>query len=189
MNEVQTPASTNRLQSFINTAALLVVGGALGAATVAYFSNGQSSGQWGTLVNASASQGEDNFSIATGLVEQDLEGFFFLDFITGDLRGAILSRRSGKFTGFFEYNVQADFGTQTQNPKYLMVTGLADLPRGKGPSQLARCVVYVAEATSGQVFAYALPYSGSLNAKGAPQNGSFIMVDGGPFRTTFVRGQ
>ncbi|WP_145062882.1 hypothetical protein [Adhaeretor mobilis] len=184
-----TELTANRFQSLINTAALLVVGGFLGAVAVAYFSGGSPTGQWGTVVNATASQGEDNFTIATGLVDQDLEGFFFLDFITGDLRGAILSRRTGKFSGFFEYNVQADFGTQTQNPKYLMVTGLADLPRGKGPSQLARCVVYVAEATSGQVYAYALPYNGSLNAKGSPQQGSFIMVDGGPFRTTFVRGQ
>lgn len=180
-----TGRSANRLQSFVNTAALLIVGAALGAGAIAICCGG-----WATTqVHATASIGEDNFSIATGLVDQDLEGFFFLDFITGDLRGAILSRRTGKFSGFFEYNVQADFGTQTQNPKYLMVTGLADLPRGKGPAQLGRSVVYVAEATSGQVYAYALPYSGSLNAKGAPQNGTFVMIDGGPFRTAFVRGQ
>lgn len=176
---------SERWQSLFNTLAVFIVGGAVGMGAMALWS-----GQLGsTKVQATASQGEDNFAIATGLVDQGMEAFYFLDYLTGDLRAAVISRRTGKFTAFFEYNIQADFGTQSQSPKYLMVTGLADLPRGKGNSQLGQSLIYIAEATSGQVFAYALPFNSSLNAKGAPQKGTFIMVDGGPFRTAFVRGQ
>lgn len=174
-----------RWQGVVNTLALFIVGVAVGMGALALWS-----GQLGsTEVKATASQGEDNFAIATGLVDQGMEAFYFLDYLTGDLRAAVISRRTGKFTAFYEYNIQADFGTQAQSPKYLMVTGLADLPRGKGNSQLGNSLIYIAEASSGQVFAYALPFNGSANAKGAPQKGSFIMVDGGPFRTAFVRGQ
>ena len=68
-----------------------------------------------------------------------------------------------------------------------MVTGLANLPRGKGISQLGTSLIYIAEATTGQVFAYALPFNSSLNAAGKPQRSSFIRVAGGSFRTAFVR--
>jgi hypothetical protein len=47
--------------------------------------------------------------------------------------------------------------------------------------------LYVAEATSGQVCAYVLPYNSTLNAAGAPQTGTFIKVAGGSFRNAFVR--
>lgn len=181
----QGSVANSRLQSLVNALALLIVGAACGAvSTVLCWS-----GLPGQHVLASATQGEDNFSIATGLVDDDLEGFFFLDFLTGDLRAAIISRRTGKFSGFFEYNVTQDFGTLAQNPKYLMVTGLVDMPRGRGASQISRCLIYIAEATSGQVFAYALPYSSTLNAAGKTQTGTFALVDGGPFRTAFVRDQ
>ena len=179
------PTPGQLLQKTCNVMALLIVGACAGAVAAVLWLGGLGS----VNVHATATQGEDNFSIATGLVDNDLEGFFFLDFLTGDLRAAIVSRRTGKFSGYFEYNVTQDFGTLAQNPKYLMVTGLAALPRGRGPAQLGRSLVYIAEVTSGQVFAYALPYSGSMNAAGKPQIGSFILVDGGEFRTAFVRDQ
>jgi hypothetical protein len=136
---------------------------------------------------ASATHGSNNFAIATGLVDNGMEALYFLDFLTGDLRAAVVSRRNAEFTGFFEYNVLGDFAAITGQPRFLMVTGLAELPRGRGAAQLGSSLVYVAEATSGQVFAYALPYSGTLNAAGQPQVGTFLRVAGGSFRDTFVR--
>jgi len=69
----------------------------------------------------------------------------------------------------------------------LMVTGLADLPRGSGSNQLGSSLIYVAEATSGKVCAYALPFNSSLNAAGKPQREGLILVESGLFRTTIVR--
>jgi hypothetical protein len=138
---------------------------------------------------ASATHGADNFAIATGFVDDGIEALYFLDFLTGDLRAAVVSRRNGEFTGFFQYNVLADFAGMSETPRFLMVTGQADLPRGRGTTQLGRSLIYVAEATTGQVFAYALPINSTLNAAGKAQIGTFLKMGGGSFRDAFVRDQ
>jgi len=172
-----------------NHAAVMVLGLFVGAVLMAAWNGLQSGtlGQQGTLVHASATHGEDNFAIATGLIDDRLEAFYFLDFLTGDLRGAAVSRRTGEFVAFFERNIQQDFGSRSKNPKYLMVTGLADIPRGRGNTQIGQSLIYITEATSGEVSAYALPWNSSLNAKGLQQRAGFIRLGGGSFRTTFVR--
>ena len=179
------------VQRLCNHAAILIVGIFLGL-VVANWSIGRSGpGFFGSGVNvhATATQGQDNSAIATGLVDNGIEAFFFLDTLTGDLRAAVVNRRNWEFAAFFEYNIQADFDTATKNPKYMMVTGLADLPRGRGSTQIGKTLVYICEATSGQVNVYAVPWSPSLNAAGKPQRGTFQRVAGGSFRTTFVRDQ
>jgi hypothetical protein len=171
------------VQRLSNHAALLVVGMAIGAALTAVWH-----GAGGTpRAYATATHGSDNFAIATGLVDDGIEALYFLDFLTGDLRAAVVSRRNGEFTSFFQYNVLADFDQIAAEPRFLMVTGEADLPRGRGASQIGQCLIYVAEATSGQVFAYALPFDSTLNAAGKPQVGTFIRVAGGSFRDVYVR--
>lgn len=170
-------------QRICNHAAMLVLGLFVGALlTAAWIGVGQ-----GTVVQATATHGESNFAIATGLADGGVEAFYFLDFITGDLRAAVISRRTAEFTAFFERNIQADFGSPSKNPKYLMVTGIADLPRGRASTQIGASLVYVSEASSGQVCAYALPFNSSLNAAGKPQRGTLDLIASGPFRTTFVR--
>lgn len=172
------------VQRICNHAALMVLGLFLGAVlTACWFGVGQ-----GQVVHATATHGEGNFAIATGPADNGIEAFYFLDFLTGDLRASVISRRTGEFTAFFEYNIQEDFQA-TKNPKYLMVTGLANLPRGKNNTQIGSSLIYIAEATTGQVNAYALPFSSNLNAAGKSQRASFIHVAGGSFRTTFVRDQ
>jgi hypothetical protein len=136
---------------------------------------------------ASATHGADNFAIATGLVDDQIEALYFLDFLTGDLRAAIVNRRTAQFTAYFRYNVLADFPGIGDPPKFLMVTGQADLPRGRGPTQIGNSLIYVAEATTGQVAAYVLPFNSTLHAAGSPQTGTFIKVAGGSFRDVFVR--
>lgn len=171
------------IQRLCNHSALLVVGMALGAMLVAGWHGATSAPQ----ARAVATHGSDNFAIATGLVDDEIEALYFLDYLTGDLRAAIVNRRNARFTGYFEYNVMADFQGISDQPKFLMVTGLAGLVRGAGPTQIGRSLIYVAEASSGQVAAYALPFNSTLQASGAPQRGPFIKVAQGSFRDTFVR--
>jgi len=171
------------VQRFCNHAALMVLGLAVGVVlTAAWYGVGQ-----GTQVQATATHGEGNFAIATGLIDDRLEAFYFLDFLTGDLRAAAVSRRTGEFTAFFERRIQQDFGSLGKNPRYLMVTGLAGIPRGGGNTQIGESLIYIAEASSGYVNAYALPWNSTLNKKGQPQRGAFRLLAGGSFRTTFVR--
>jgi len=171
------------VQRVCNHTAIMIVGMAMGAALTA---------GWHGLTSTSkayavATHGSDNFAIATGLVENEIEALYFLDFLTGDLRAAVVSRRNAAFTGYFQHNVLQDFEGIADPPRFLMVTGLADLPRGRGASQIGQSLIYVAEATSGQVVAYALPFNSTLNASGAPQTGSFLRVARGSFRDAFVR--
>jgi len=52
-------------------------------------------GIWPSVrLHAVASQGEDNFAIATGFIDEETEGIFFLDFLTGDLAAGVLNPRS-----------------------------------------------------------------------------------------------
>lgn len=171
------------LQKICNHAAMMVLGIFVGGLiSVCWFGVGQP-----LHVHATATHGESNFAIATGPADGEIEAFYFLDFLTGDLRAAVVNRRNAGFAAFFERNIQQDFGGVSKNPKYLMVTGLANLPRGSGPSQLGNSLIYVAEASSGQVCAYALPFSSPLNNAGKQQRGTFELVASGTFRTTFVR--
>lgn len=171
------------IQRVCNHTALLVVGMAVGAVLTAGFHGLTSMPR----AHAVATDSSENFAIATGLVDENIEALYFLDFLTGDLRAAVVSRRNAQFTGVFQYNVLQDFEVTSEKPRFLMVTGIAGLPRGRGASQIGRSLIYVAEASSGQVAAYALPYNSTLNAAGAPQMGTFLKVASGSFRDAFVR--
>ena len=62
-----------------------------------------------------------------------VEAVYFLDFLTGDLRAAALSKQTGKFHAFYQYNVNNDLGVDaSKSPRYMMVTGVADLRRTAG---------------------------------------------------------
>lgn len=172
-----------RLEKLCNHAAMMVLGLFVGVVlTAGWHGFGQ-----GTVVQATATHGESNFAIATGFVDDSVEAFYFLDFLTGDLRAAAVSRKTGEFVALFERNIQQDFTGGSKNPKYLMVTGMANIPRGRGNTQIGNSLIYIAEASGGEVAAYALPWNSSLHAKGQPQRGGFVPLAKGSFRTTFVR--
>jgi hypothetical protein len=143
-------------------------------------------------VQASATEGFDSFAIATGLADQSVEAVYFLDYLTGELKCAVVNPKTGKFSAFFNYNVGADFrtaGAAGGAPKYLLVTGLADMPvpRGGGNNQLGKSIVYIAEANSGIVAAYTIQWNPAGLAAGRPQEGIFRLLDIRAFRTTTVR--
>jgi hypothetical protein len=140
-------------------------------------------------LHAAATHGIDKFAIATGLVDSGVEALYFLDFLTGDMRAAVINPKTGAFNSFYSRNIAADFGGAGRNSGYLMVTGAADIPRGTANFQFARSIVYVAEASTGVVAAYTIPWNSSLQAAGRPQWGEFQRLDVKPFRTAFVRDQ
>jgi hypothetical protein len=141
-------------------------------------------------LHASATDHTDNFILATGLVDNQLEAVFILDSLTGSLKCAVLSTATGKFTSAFETSVLDDLGVKAdQNPKFMMVTGAAVLRRQVGNFQPGRSVVYVTETTTGRVAAYAVPWSGGLATSLAPFKGQLFRLDVLQFRTAAVRGQ
>lgn len=142
-------------------------------------------------VDATATQAHDNFVIATGLVDDGVEGLYFLDFMTGELRGVVLHERQLGFGAYFRRNIMEDFGQQAvKNPKYLMVTGqmsrLQRSPTGPG-GRLGRAAIYVVEANSGQVVAYGVPWNPSLAAAGKDQSGGFVPLARESLRDATIR--
>ena len=51
-----------------------------------------------TMLQAVATDRAENFAIATGSADGEVEGVFTLDFLTGDLTGAVLSPNTMNFT-------------------------------------------------------------------------------------------
>jgi hypothetical protein len=145
-------------------------------------------GLWPSVpLHASATHGIDKFAIATGLVDSSVEALYFLDFLTGDMRAAVINPKNGKFNSFFTRNIAADFQGAGRNSGYLMVTGSVNMPRGSNSFQYADSIVYVAEASTGQVAAYTIPWNSSLHAAQKVQYGEFVPLDVQQFRTAFVR--
>jgi hypothetical protein len=141
-------------------------------------------------LHAVATDHTDNFAMATGLVDDELEAVFILDFLTGSLKCAVLSTSTGKFTSAFETSVLDDLGVKAnQNPKFMMVTGAAGLRRQGGQMQPGNSVVYVAETTSGRIAAYAVPWTRGLATSVMPFKGTLYRLDALPFRTAPIRPQ
>jgi hypothetical protein len=140
-------------------------------------------------VHAVATQGNDNFVIATGPVDEDVEAVFMLDTLTGDLRAAVISLQTGKFNSAFTYKVDKDLLTPgAKNPRYLMVTGVANVRRNVQTPNRGRSIVYVTETTSGKMAAYAIPWQAARASAGAPQTGTFMPLDMIRIRTEAIRG-
>src|SRR5215510_15197278 len=107
-------------------------------------------GLWPSVpLHAAATHGIDKFAIATGLVDNGVEALYFLDYLTGDMRAAVINPKSGKFNAFYTRNIAADFGGAGRTTGYLMVTGQADMPRGTANFQFAKSIVYVADVSTG----------------------------------------
>jgi len=139
-------------------------------------------------VHATATNSSEAMIIATGEIDTAVEGIFSLDPLTGELRGAVLSPALAKFVAKYSYpSVAKDF-EGAKNPKFLMVTGLGELRKGYGPGgRAAHCIIYVAEATSGRVVAYGVPWDPTKAASPKGFVGALVPLDAFNARDTTVR--
>jgi hypothetical protein len=103
----------------------------------------------------------DKFAACTCPVDNNSEGFFILDFLTGDLTGGVLNPQAGaaKFTRVFSYNVLADLGVQAgaKEPRFLLLAGGMNFV-GPGANTMAQSVLYVTDVSTGVTAAYAIPW-------------------------------
>ena len=139
------------------------------------------------LQASSASQAE-SFAMATGAIDSDVEGCFMLDFLTGELQCVVLNYRTGRFGGFFRTNVIADLGSDpVKKPKYVMVAGAINFPRGAAAARPGHSVVYVLDTTTGNYAAYGLPWRRELAATGQGQMSGLVLMDVGRARTAALQ--
>ncbi len=119
-------------------------------------------------VQALTSLADESFAVCT-VPLGGVEGFFILDFETGDLSGGVLNPATGRFTGAYKHNVLQDLGFkagQAKNPRFLLVAGAAELQTG-GNAQFAPSVLYVTDSSTGATAAYGIPFNPQQAAAGA----------------------
>lgn len=134
------------------------------------------------LLSATSTHGGTNMAVCTAAVGDDAEGFFTLDYLTGDLRGWVYYPKQGAFGGMFATNVIPQLG-QSKNPEYLLVSGYTAPARLGGNVKLAQSLIYVVDTRSGYFAAYTAPWNSTLESSaGAPQSAQMIFVSGSQFR-------
>lgn len=128
---------------------------------------------------ASATDTGETISMATGLIDGEMEGVFFLDFVTGTLSCVVMnSRKADLVAGVFHTNVVKDLGIEeAKQPAYLMTTARANFTGQKrGSMDLARCIVYVCDENTGNFVGYTLYWDGTKASKGTLQGGTLLKV-------------
>jgi len=142
-------------------------------------------------LHASASYASDTMAAATGLIDENIEGLYTLDFLTGELQCAVLSYRAPsmtKFVALHKKNVIVDLGIEkTKKPNYMLVTGVANFQKGGGSNRPGATVAYVIDANTGRYAAYGISWNASTAARGQPQIGPLILLDRGNARQAMIR--
>jgi hypothetical protein len=138
-------------------------------------------------LHAVATDRQDNFAIATGHMDEGNEGIFFLDMLTGDLTGAVVSPFTRNIGYIYKTNVLKDLEVDpSKSPKFLMVTGSLEV-RPQGQFQFAQCVIYIAEVNSGKMACYTMPFNKGVLTNGSGGQQAFITYFKGPFRENIIR--
>lgn len=141
-----------------------------------------------TLLHATASHSGKSMAMATGYVDEEAEGLYILDYLTGDLQCWVLNPRTFQWGGMYKYNVINDLGVQQgKEPNYVMVTGHIQFRRGAGAQMPAMCAVYVADANTGNFAAYGMLWDRTMAAAGRAQQGTLNLLGTGKARTLEIR--
>jgi hypothetical protein len=165
----------------------LTLGGALAAGVVIGRWN-SADGAGDLRLNAMAAQSNDNFAIATGVIDDEVEGLFTLDFLTGDLQCYVVNPRTGALGGWFKTNVAKDLPPEgTKKPAYLLVTGTIQTQGATGNQRPAGSLCYVVDGNTGNAAAYSFPWGKSYSAQGQAQSTPMITVGKWKTRTVGVR--
>ena len=133
------------------------------------------------LFRATATHGTSNMAIATGVVSDEAEGIFFLDFLTGDLQCWVYYPRSGVFGAKFATNVRNQLPSG-KNPEYLMVTGGIEPGPTSSNTRPAGIIVYVMDVNEGVFAAYSVPWTRAAENAQQPQTGQLVPIAGGQIR-------
>ena len=134
-------------------------------------------------LHATATHGSDTFAIATGQIANGVEGLFTLDFLTGDLRCAVINSRTGEMGGMFLQNIVQHLQVQQgKKPNYLLVTGAISIRGGAGNVRPADSIAYVMDANTGKFAAYTLPWNNNAVNFNAAQAGPMKLIGTGTAR-------
>lgn len=140
-----------------------------------------------TPLHALATHGGDSMAIATGPIDEGVEGVFMLDFITGELTCQVLNPRTGTLAGLYKRQIAQDLGVEAgKQPKYLMVTGAIEIRQNISNVKPADSLLYIADANTGRYACYMLPWNKAAFSQNVAQANEIIPIGGGSARNAVV---
>jgi hypothetical protein len=141
-------------------------------------------------LKATATHGAANIAVCTAAAGEEAEGFFALDFLTGDLKGWVYYPRMQAFGGLFATNVIQYLGTAGgKNPEYLLVSGASASGPTGGQVRAAQSLIYVVDVKLGTFVAFAIPWNRAMENSGVAQMNTLLPVGGDAIRPMTNAGQ
>ena len=130
----------------------------------------------------------NSLSMATGLVDGNVEGLWILDHMTGTLQCWVLNPRNPNNGAIYQANVAADLGAgKAGDGEYLMTTGNFFFDGGNlGNNVPGQSICYVADAKTGNVVGYGVVYNKQIVSRGMNQGGPLRVVCQGKARLDSV---
>jgi len=136
-------------------------------------------------LHAATAARNDDLSMATGSITNEVEGLWLLDHETGKLQCWVLSPKSGDVAGIYITNVGNDLDSSKGEPQLVLTTGNFFFTGGKtGNQRPANSVCYVANTTSGVVAGYSLRINEAAINRGVTQTGEITKVCTGKIKET-----
>jgi hypothetical protein len=168
---------------------LLIGAGAFGVAMYASSSATPQVDLDDLMLSATASHGEHSLTLATGSIDEEVEGVFVLDHVTGDLQCWVPSVvRPGTFSGQFKTNVLSDLGVEGDKaPQLVMVTSSYNVRGAASTTRPAKSIVWVGDANTGNVAGYSIAWNRSRASSGGTQSNALVRVLAGKGRTAAIR--
>lgn len=128
---------------------------------------------------------DSKFGILTAPMAPNVEGVFVLDYLTGQLSGAVINPGNGQFNHTYTRSVATDFKVDPKSqPHYAFVSGLASLPKSRSVPLPGASVIYVAELSTGRVIAYAVNFP---RTRGPVKPQDLVPIGNFPFREATIR--
>lgn len=187
LRRVFTPGAAMRMM-FATTLAALAAAGYFAGVASGLRTGSDSVAAWEGLppgvgfppgIDATGAVSSDKYSIATGLISEEVEGFFVLDHNSGVLQCIVFNPRVGKFMANFTVNAGEMLGTGTKGAQYLMVTGHTDMSLAGRGAVLSPSLVYVLNTANGNYAAFSIPFDRQVGIRNRPQQGVLIPVGTG----------
>lgn len=176
------------LKRFRGRATWLVAGVTMGllagigvAATTMYFAQPAARPTWpqGAPLHGSTASSSETMAIATGRIDDDIDGLYTLDFLTGDLQCFVLNPRSGKYVGWFKTNVTNQLPVEKgKKPQYMLATGDWSPTGFQTTQRPCGSVCYVADANTGMVMSYYFPWVKGAASTGITQSTPMLPLEG-----------
>ena len=140
-----------------------------------------SSDQLPIVLNAESAASGKSLCMATGMVdtEDNVEGLFVLDRLSGNLQCWVMSSQTGGLAAIYTARPADDMGLEKGGDvDYVMTTGRMNFQRAGRAGNLlpAGCICYVGDGNSGNVVGYSLRFNRQAAMRGEAQAGKLFVV-------------